>query len=281
MTFSKVLAIPKGTKIGSYIVKGPGTSRGEPALVYLIRNKKGGKSNEKRIRQSEWKAAHLYLRAHSSFPLSAFSKTMPDAAKDGECNYLFTRGVFEFLGLTSRKTNRTTVSAASPKKTPLLAPELVPVPLWGRSAYRMLGSRGIWKKKIRPDALAHANNRCSLCGSNGDRLICHDKWQYDDSRAIATLIGFEIHCANCDAVTHAGNAYRLGPQDEIMGLILSHLSTVNQCSVEEAVKLLSSALSRWEQRSKKNWTVKVDAVLVKKYPELAGLPDFVPPQIGL
>jgi hypothetical protein len=39
----------------------------------------------------------------------------------------------------------------------------------------------------------------------------------------------------------------------------------------------SEALSQWKQRSKKNWTVKVDAELVKKYAELAELPDLVPP----
>lgn len=67
MKFSQVLTIRKGTKIGSYIVKGPGESRGESALVYLIRNNAGGKPNQKRIRESEWKAAVQHLKAHGSF----------------------------------------------------------------------------------------------------------------------------------------------------------------------------------------------------------------------
>ena len=51
--------------------------------------------------------------------------------------------------------------SAATKKKMLLLPELVPGPLWGRSAHKMLGNRAIWKKQIRGDALTRASNRCS------------------------------------------------------------------------------------------------------------------------
>lgn len=281
MTFSKVLAIPKGTKIGPYIVKGRGTSRAAPALVYLIRNRKGGRPNEKRIGQSEWNAAVRYLDRHGTFPLSAFRKKMPDAAKDGPCNYRFVCELFTFLGLTTGKQGRVNTQGNAASLIFRLTPELVPTPLQGRSAYRMLGSRAVWKKQIRPEALERTNHCCVVCGSSGERLICHDKWRYDDQNATATLIGFEIHCADCDAVTHSGNAFRIDPTPETVRALLSRLCAVNECSLEMAADLLEAALIKWEERNGKSWTLKVDSALVEKYPELAALPDFVPPPIGL
>jgi hypothetical protein len=100
MTFDQILAIPQGTKIGSsFTVKGPGTSRGEPALVYVIPNNRGGKPSLKRIRKSEWTSACRHVEKHGTFPLTAFRETMPDAARDGECNFAFAVGVFGLLGV--------------------------------------------------------------------------------------------------------------------------------------------------------------------------------------
>ena len=168
----------------------------------------------------------------------------------------------------------------SKKKKPLLVPEMVPGPLWGRSAFRMLGQRVAWTKKIRPDALAEANNSCSFCRTTEGRMICHDKWQYNDEQAIATLVGFEIHCAMCDAVTHLGRAAMTGPPEEALLAALNHLCRVNECLPEVAEQIVSNALSQWKNRNKKKWTVKVQLALVARYPELAALPDFMrPPRI--
>jgi len=274
MKFEQVLSIPKGTKIGSHVVKGPGKSRGEPAIVYLIRSKKGGKPNEKRIRQSEWNAALQYIKAHGKFTLEAFRMTMPDAAKDGECNFHFTWKLLFHVAKRSKDRGDSKPSATS--KTMPLIPELIPAPLWGRSAFRMLGRRVTWEKKIRPDALNQANNSCSLCGSSEGRLICHDKWQYDDKNAIATLVGFEIHCAACDAVTHVGRSMQTGPAKEVLLAVLNQLCRVNQCVPKVAEGILAAALEQWGKRNKKNWTIRVAAPLINQYPELAGLPEFVP-----
>lgn len=143
----------------------------------------------------------------------------------------------------------------------------------------MLGQRVAWKKQIRPDALAVAKNRCSVCGSADGRLICHDKWRYDDKKAIATLVGFEIHCSLCDATTHVGRAAQLGPVEEVLLEILNHLCNVNRCKPKEAEAILESAMALWQKRSQKEWTIKIAAPFVKQYPELAALPEFVPPPI--
>jgi hypothetical protein len=105
------------------------------------------------------------------------------------------------------------------KKTTLLMPELVPGQLWGKSAHKMLGTKAVWKRQIRGDTLSGANNCCSVCKSIEGRMTCHEKWGYDDKRSIATLLGFEIHCSNCDLVVHAGRAFKLG----YGGVVISHL----------------------------------------------------------
>jgi hypothetical protein len=165
---------------------------------------------------------------------------------------------------------------ASRKKLRLV-PELVPRPLWGRSPHRMRARRFAWTKKIRPDALAKAKNCCSICGSGDGRLICHDLWHYDDKAATATLVGFEIHCGKCDAATHSGRLMNKGLPKEVEIDALKHFCSVNRCTPKVFRCVLESAMDQWHKRSEKQWTVKVAAPLIERYPELAALPDFVPP----
>jgi len=61
MTFQRVLAISKWTKIGNFTVMGTAISRGEPELLYKIPNNCGGMPSLRRIRQSEWRSAYRYL----------------------------------------------------------------------------------------------------------------------------------------------------------------------------------------------------------------------------
>lgn len=161
-------------------------------------------------------------------------------------------------------------------KTFKLIPELVPGPLWGRSAHKMLANRVVWTKQIRGDAIASANNCCEVCGAADRGLICHDKWQYDDKQTTATLVGFEVHCRDCDAVIHAGRAIKTGPP-EVQGILINHLSKVNRCTRQIAQRIFDVAWDQWRARSKKEWTIKVVLALVQRYPELAKLPDFDPP----
>lgn len=87
-----------------------------------------------------------------------------------------------------------------------LIPEMVPKPLHDISAAKLFKGRVVWTKKIRFHAPERAGNRCEICNEQPEgSLICHEKWQYDDTLFIATLIGFEIHCRDCDRVTHIGH----------------------------------------------------------------------------
>jgi hypothetical protein len=158
----------------------------------------------------------------------------------------------------------------------LLMPELVPGPLWGRSAHKMLGNKAVWKKQIRGDTLADANDCCSVCKSSEGRMTCHEKWGYDDKRCVATLLGFEIHCSNCDLVVHAGRSFKLGYGE----VVISHLCALNNWDIKHAVAVLNHAMAVWMKRRKREWRIKVASSLMERYPELAALPRFVPSPIA-
>jgi hypothetical protein len=138
----------------------------------------------------------------------------------------------------------------------------------------MFGSRAIWKKHIRGNAMVEANNRCVGCGAGEGRLFCHEKWTYDDKKGTATLTGFEIHCGNCDLVAHPGRAVNMGYGD----VMLSHLCTLSGWKPKKAATAVVQAMALREVRSEKDWGIIVAPVLLKKYPELTALPKFVPPR---
>src|SRR5260370_27523066 len=86
--FPQIRAIPVGTVFRpNYIVKTIGTSRGEPALVYVIRNRGGGKPSTKRICESEWELSYQQLLRPSKFTLDWFMKNMPYVPYD--CQFTF------------------------------------------------------------------------------------------------------------------------------------------------------------------------------------------------
>lgn len=147
--------------------------------------------------------------------------------------------------MASRKT--------SLRKEYCFVPELVPSDLWGRSAFRMLKGKAAWTKKIRPDAIAAADGCCEICTNSADPLICHDKWKYDDKTRTATLVGFEVHCRGCDAVTHLGRAVQLGDPDQVLTDAVIKLCEVNGYEPPVAVKVLSDVLGLWTLRSERRW----------------------------
>jgi hypothetical protein len=158
------------------------------------------------------------------------------------------------------------VTAAETAKPHCLLPELVPKPLWGISAYRLLGRGKAWKA-IRQAALEAAGQRCCICRSTGSGLTCHERWAYDDRRGIAMLTGFQIHCRNCDAVTHMGRAAARGLAEHAM----AHFCRVNGVTKEKAREAFSSAMSVWRSRNRRAWTTEVAGPLVELCPQLAVL----------
>jgi hypothetical protein len=147
-----------------------------------------------------------------------------------------------------------------------LRPEPVPRPLWGLSAYRLLGRGSKWKK-IRMDAVAAAGNRCSVCRVELQTFTCHEQWQYDDKAETATVVAFVVHCSDCDTATHVGRSLRHG----LESVVLKQLCRVNHCTRKQAEGMIAEALTEWRIRNSRRWTVLVSAELLASHPTLTVL----------
>lgn len=147
-----------------------------------------------------------------------------------------------------------------------LAPELVPRPLWNLSASRLL--KGPWQREIRPAVREEFNDRCSHCEGQTERMFAHEQWSYDETNGIATLVGIEFVCQDCNSCLHIG---RLPAQ--YVKHALSHLATVNGITVKDAMDVVSAAGTEWARRSTVAWSIAVDPALIERFPALAELPQ--------
>lgn len=150
-----------------------------------------------------------------------------------------------------------------------LRPELVPRPLWGISAYRLL-KNGVKWKNIRNERIMAAKQCCEICGEkpsrlHGDPLTCHEVWDYDDKKSIATLVGFRIHCSDCDAAVHIGRTAQYGGMERA----IAQIAKVNRITNRQAEAIVGGALTVWQKRSTKKWRVTVLDSLRKHYPQLS------------
>lgn len=147
-----------------------------------------------------------------------------------------------------------------------LAPQLVPKPLWRKSAAELFGKTAVWMR-IRTDALETAHHACEICSNASARLICHEVWHYDDRRGIAMLTSLEIHCEKCDAAIHMGLAVRRGKRD----IAIAQLCEINGILPEEAEQLFAAAMTLWRKRNEKQWRIVVAKPLLARHPQLAAL----------
>ncbi|MFB9239927.1 hypothetical protein ACFFWC_31120 [Plantactinospora siamensis] len=131
--------------------------------------------------------------------------------------------------------------------------ELVPRPLWGRNLRAVL-PRSDWQR-LRRWALDRAGERCEPCGltvAGGRYLICHERWTYDHATRTQTLIGVEIHCGDCDLVTHVGRAGVVGGP-LLVGQALRRLAELNGWTPAEALFHYRAARTEWQERSQHPW----------------------------
>jgi hypothetical protein len=137
---------------------------------------------------------------------------------------------------------------------PRLRIELVPRPLWGKTLAKDL-PRAKWRA-LRTWALERTDNACEVCGfqsHGGTGLMCHEVWSYDDERGIQTSAGMEIHCSDCDRVTHFGRTTTLGRAD-LVKQALSRLGQVNNWSDQEVRAYVRKTREVWLGRNGRDWT---------------------------
>lgn len=144
-----------------------------------------------------------------------------------------------------------------------LVPRLVPRPLWGMSAQKLLKNRRIWET-IQQDAFSSCHHRCSICGAESEGLHCHDEWEYDDGSSTAVLTGFKGVCPACHGAIHIARSIQLGLGKQAK----EQLGRVNGMNAAEVEALVATAHAVWRERSQQRWKVKVQPELLERYPDL-------------
>lgn len=122
--------------------------------------------------------------------------------------------------------------------------EMVPEECW----YGNL--RSILKPKdwdiVRRDAYARANGRCQICGRPTKRLEAHEKWSYDEERALQKLEDVVALCHSCHEVKHVSRTQLMGRGMEAM----EHFMKVNRCTQMEYHAALAEANEEYFRRNK-------------------------------
>ena len=128
------------------------------------------------------------------------------------------------------------------RKTYKLDFEFVPEECW-YSNLRSILTPADWDK-VRKDAYARAGWRCCICGAKG-KLEAHEKWSYDDKKALQKLEDVLALCHNCHEVKHISRTQLMGRGDDAMYWFMK----VNGCSQMEFHEALGVANAEYKQRN--------------------------------
>lgn len=131
--------------------------------------------------------------------------------------------------------------------------ELVPKSTWNWNVRSEVTSSQ-WDK-IRRRVYVNANYICEVCGGKGSKhpVECHEKWRYDDTNHIQTLVGLEALCPKCHMVRHIGLTIHRG----MGGVAINHLVKVNGISLETANQMIVDAFVVWQKRSAHEWKLDI------------------------
>jgi hypothetical protein len=149
---------------------------------------------------------------------------------------------------------------------PILAPELVPEPLWYLSGQNLLPRRQ-WQA-IRAAVIAEVGSHCSACAQPiAASAICHEMWSYENDAGIARLLGLTIICRPCNGVHHFGQASVGG----WLPAVFEQLESVNGIDHAAAKEMLRQAKANWRSQSARSWTIRVEPPVLERFSELACL----------
>ena len=122
--------------------------------------------------------------------------------------------------------------------------ELVPEECW-YSNLRSVLKPGDWDK-VRYDAYARAGGKCMICGRWTRRLEAHEKWSYDENKALQKLEDVVALCRNCHEVKHIGRTQLIGRGMDAM----EHFMKVNGGSQMDYHAALSAANEEYLRRNR-------------------------------
>ena len=129
--------------------------------------------------------------------------------------------------------------------------EMVPEECWYSNLRSVLQPKD-WDT-VRRDAYARAHGRCSICG-RAARLEAHEKWSYDEEKALQKLEDVVALCHSCHEVKHISRTQLVGRGAEAM----EHFMEVNQCSQMEYHAALGAANEAYIKRNGiEDWTTDI------------------------
>ena len=129
--------------------------------------------------------------------------------------------------------------------------ELVPEELWYVNLRSILRAQD-WDV-VRRDAYKRAGYKCRICGASG-RMEAHEKWSYDEAKALQKLEDVLALCHECHEVVHVSRTYLTGRGAEAM----SHFIKVNGCTQSDFHEELARVNAEYLQRNKiEEWTTDI------------------------
>lgn len=159
------------------------------------------------------------------------------------------------------------------KNNPKLLPVLIPRPLWGVNAHRLL-DRQQWSK-IRRNIFSRDNHRCVICEALG-QLECHEVFTFDDAAGVAMLVKLESRCPDCHDCHHLGRLKKHNPT--AFKQALKRIAGLNGMTPAEVIALVKKAFEVHAKRTRP-WEMKVVAELLQEYPELKKLEGCYAPAV--
>lgn len=148
---------------------------------------------------------------------------------------------------------------------PLLFIDLVPSTAWFSNLRSEL-TTAEWDL-VRRQTYQAAGHHCSACQGQGPRhpVECHERWNYDLSTRVQSLLGTVALCPACHETTHYGLA-------EVRGrgrgtAAKANLMRVNNWSGSMANQHIRQAMATWVLRSSVQW--QLDARLLLDYVPLS------------
>jgi hypothetical protein len=142
-----------------------------------------------------------------------------------------------------------------------LSIELVPLPLWQHSLFRIYKENNQlnkWKS-IKKELIIEEGQHCWICGNKGG-LEAHEFWEYDDINHIQKLVAIHHLCSMCHKIKHIGFWCYTKEGKEILFKsnlskedLINHFCKINQCSKEDFESHEKTAFALWRERNKYVW----------------------------
>lgn len=130
--------------------------------------------------------------------------------------------------------------------------EMVPEECWYSNLRTILKPKD-WDI-VRKDAYARAGGKCMICGRYVKRLEAHEKWSYDEEKALQKLEDVVALCHSCHEVKHISRTQLVGRGMEAM----EHYQKVNECSQMDFHAALAKANEEYLRRNRvEGWTTDI------------------------